>query len=43
MIDQHACSAVNASGVDGVGSIPMGSSSVFINGMMAYRMGDIVV
>ena len=42
-IDQHACPAVSASGPDGVGSVLMGSSSVFINGQMACRMGDIVI
>ena len=43
MIDQHACPAVNVSGADGVGSVMKGSLSVFINGMAACRMGDIVV
>lgn len=42
-IDQHACPAVSLSGSDGVGSVVMGSPTVFINGMMACRMGDIVI
>lgn len=42
-IDQHACPAVSATGPDGVGSVMMGSPTVFINNMMATRMGDIVV
>lgn len=43
MIDQHACPAVSISGADGIGSVMMGSPTVFINNMMACRMGDIVV
>ena len=43
MIDQHACPAVSVTGPDGVGSVMMGSPTVFINGLMAVRMGDIVV
>lgn len=43
MIDQHACPAVSITGADGVGSVMMGSPTVFINGMMACRMGDIVI
>lgn len=42
-IDQHACPAVSATGPDGVGSVMIGSPTVFINNMMATRMGDIVV
>jgi uncharacterized Zn-binding protein involved in type VI secretion len=42
-IDQHACPAVSITGADGVGSVLMGSPTVMINGMMACRMGDIVV
>ena len=42
-IDQHACPAVSASGADGVGSVEVGSPTVLINGMMAARMGDLVV
>ncbi len=42
-IDQHACPAVSITGPDGVGSVMMGSATVFINNMMATRMGDIVV
>lgn len=43
MIDQHACPAVSVTGADGVGSVMMGSPTVFINFMMACRMGDIVI
>lgn len=43
MVDQHACPAVSASGPDIGGSVKMGSPTVFINGQMATRMGDIVV
>jgi uncharacterized Zn-binding protein involved in type VI secretion len=43
IIDQHACPAVSISGADGVGSVIMGSPTVFINGQMACRLGDIVV
>lgn len=43
VIDQHACPAVSISGADGVGSVLVGSPTVFINNMMACRMGDIVV
>lgn len=43
MIDQHACPAVSITGADGVGSVMMGSPTVFINFMMACRMGDIVI
>jgi hypothetical protein len=42
-IDQHACPAVSITGADGVGSVMMGSPTVMINGMMACRMGDIVI
>jgi uncharacterized Zn-binding protein involved in type VI secretion len=42
-IDQHACPATSVSGSDGVGSVMMGSPTVFINGQMACRVGDIVV
>ena len=42
-IDQHACPAVSVSGADGVGSVKMGSPTVFINSQMACRQGDIVV
>ncbi|MGI4854287.1 MAG: PAAR domain-containing protein [Janthinobacterium lividum] len=42
-IDQHACPMVSVTGADGVGSVIMGSPTVFINGMMACRMGDIVI
>lgn len=42
-VDLHACPAVSISGADGVGSVLMGSSTVFINGQMACRLGDIVV
>jgi uncharacterized Zn-binding protein involved in type VI secretion len=43
LIDQHVCPAVSISGADGVGSVQMGSTTVFINAQMACRMGDIVV
>jgi hypothetical protein len=43
MIDQHACPAASVSGADGVGSVMMGSPTVFINNQMACRLGDIVV
>jgi uncharacterized Zn-binding protein involved in type VI secretion len=43
MIDQHACPMVSITGADGIGSVIMGSPTVFINNMMACRMGDIVV
>jgi uncharacterized Zn-binding protein involved in type VI secretion len=43
IIDQHACPATSVSGADGVGMVMMGSSTVFIDYMMACRMGDIVV
>ncbi len=42
-IDQHMCPAVNITGADGDGSVLMGSPTVLINGMMACRMGDVVV
>ncbi len=42
-MDQHACPAVSVTGADGVGSVMMGSPTVFINNMMACRMGDIVL
>jgi uncharacterized Zn-binding protein involved in type VI secretion len=43
VIDQHACPAVSISGADGVGSVLMGSLTVWINNQMACRVGDIVV
>jgi uncharacterized Zn-binding protein involved in type VI secretion len=43
MIDQHACPATSISGNDGVGSVMKGSPSVYIDGQMACRQGDIVV
>lgn len=43
VMDQHACPAVSIAGADGIGSVIMGSPTVFINNMMASRMGDIVV
>jgi len=42
-IDQHACPAVSISGADGVGSVLMGSPTVFIENQMACRQNDIVV
>lgn len=43
MIDQHMCPAASVSGADGVGSVMMGSPTVFINNQMACRLGDIVI
>lgn len=43
MIDQHACPAASVSGADGVGSVMMGSPTVFINSQMACRQLDIVI
>jgi uncharacterized Zn-binding protein involved in type VI secretion len=34
---------VNVTGADGVGSVMEGSPTVFINGQMACRVGDIVM
>jgi uncharacterized Zn-binding protein involved in type VI secretion len=42
-IDQHACPMVNISGPDGVGSVMMGSPTVFIEKQMACRQNDIVI
>lgn len=42
-IDQHACPAVSISGADGVGSVMLGSPTVFIEHQMACRQEDIVV
>ena len=42
-IDQHACPMVNISGPDGVGSVMMGSPTVFIEHQMACRQNDIVI
>jgi hypothetical protein len=43
ILDQHACLAVSISGADGVGSVIMGSPTVFINSQMACRQLDIVI
>lgn len=43
IIDQHACPAVSISGADGIGSVLMGSPTVWINSQMACRQFDIVV
>lgn len=43
LMDQHACPMVNISGPDGVGMVMLGSPTVLINGMMACRVGDIVM
>jgi uncharacterized Zn-binding protein involved in type VI secretion len=43
LIDQHACPAVSITGADGVGMVLLGSPTVFIDFMMACRMGDIVM
>jgi uncharacterized Zn-binding protein involved in type VI secretion len=42
VVDQHTCPAISVTGADGVGTVIMGSPTVFINNMMACRMGDIV-
>jgi hypothetical protein len=43
MLDQHVCPAVSISGADGVGSVLMGSPTVWINSQMACRQMDIVI
>jgi hypothetical protein len=43
MMDQHACPMVSISGPDGVGMVMLGSPTVLFNGMMACRMGDVVM
>jgi hypothetical protein len=43
IIDQHACPAASVTGADGIGSVLMGSPTVFINNQMACRIMDIVV
>lgn len=43
VVDQHACPATNVSGSDGVGSVLIGSPTVFIDNQMACRIGDVVV
>lgn len=43
IVDQHACAAVSLTGADGVGSVLVGSLTVYINMQQACRMGDIVV
>lgn len=43
IIDQHACPAASISGADGIGSVIVGSPTVFINTQMACRIQDIVV
>jgi PAAR motif len=43
VVDQHACPAVNSSGADGVGSVLIGSPTVYIDNEMACRVGDVVV
>lgn len=42
-IDQHACPLTSPSGPDGVGSVLMGSATVFIENQMACRQGDIII
>ena len=42
-IDQHACPMTSISGPDGVGSVLMGSPTVFIEHQMACCQNDIVV
>jgi hypothetical protein len=43
VVDQHVCPAVNVSGADGVGSVLIGSPTVYIDNQMACRVGDVVV
>jgi uncharacterized Zn-binding protein involved in type VI secretion len=43
IVDQHACPAVSLTGADGVGSVIVGSPTVFINNQMACRVMDVVV
>ena len=43
LMDTHVCPAVSITGADGVGMVMMGSPTVFIDYMMACRLGDIVV
>src|SRR5262249_9491839 len=43
LIDQHVCPAVSIAGADGVGSVIVGSPTVFSNIQMACRIQDIVV
>lgn len=43
IIDQHACPAASITGADGIGSVILGSPTVFINMQMACRIQDIVV
>ena len=43
MMDQHACPMVSISGPDGFGMVMLGSPTVLINGVMACRMGVIVM
>jgi uncharacterized Zn-binding protein involved in type VI secretion len=43
IVDQHACPAASISGADGVGSVIVGSPTVFINTQMACRIQDVVV
>jgi uncharacterized Zn-binding protein involved in type VI secretion len=42
MVDIHECPATSISGPDGAGAVMEGSATVFINGLMACRMGDFV-
>jgi uncharacterized Zn-binding protein involved in type VI secretion len=41
--DVHICPWITEDGPDGVGMVMMGCPTVLINGLMACRMGDIVV
>jgi len=43
LIDQHLCPAFSISGPDGVGSVLMGSPTVWTNNQMACRQMDIVI
>lgn len=41
--DVHACPLVSGVVPHGAGTVPMGSTSVFINNMPAARLGDTIV
>lgn len=43
LLDLHACPAVSISGADGIGTVLMGSPTVWTNSQMACRVMDIVV
>jgi uncharacterized Zn-binding protein involved in type VI secretion len=43
IVDKHACPAASLTGADGIGSVILGSPTVFVNMQMACRIQDIVV